>query len=579
MLNHGAARTVSTLESIPARRRWVDAVLALGIAALALSALLATGPRFGMVWDEGYSVRREWLLNEWFRSVVYPPTPDGWPLAFEKRQLDFYWKFSREEPHGHPPFYALLGVTGWWLGHGWLRPLQAYRLGPMALAAATAGVLYYHLARRRGRLAGFTSAALLLLMPRVFAHAHYAHYDMPMTCLWLLAQVAFVASLEAPRWAIPFGMALGLSAGSKFTGLFATVPPIAWVVLVEVLPRFGHRARETVPTWPAFAGLRSLAIGVPTALLTLYAIQPPWWLEPLAGPARFVASNLSRARTQPLATLYFGKIYEFSLPWHNTLVLTAVTTPVVVLVLAMTGIIACLARRRVEPWALIWPLSWATLMIVRALPTAPGHDGIRQFLPSVASLAPLSGLGVAWLAERVNGRWGRALALLLVASAIGECLVGMVRTYPYTDSYYNVAIGGLKGAERVGFEVTYYWEAAGPEFLDWVRQQARQGRVDLCFMMDRTNHSLLRAWGEIPPEVQILDLNTYTPKRAEWPDYVQQRRRAFFYPLDWWLDQHGHPRFVIRREGVELLRVYPFEEFVKGIAQTRHIPVPHHLAR
>ena len=43
-------------------------------------------------------------------------------------------------------------------------------------------------------------------------------------------------------------------------------------------------------------------------------------------------------------------------------------------------------------------------MIVRALPNAPGHDGIRQFLPSVASLAVLAGLGVAWLGRPVPGR-------------------------------------------------------------------------------------------------------------------------------------------------------------------------------
>jgi len=65
---------------------------------------------------------------------------------------------------------------------------------------------------------------------------------------------------------------------------------------------------------------------------------------------------------------------------------------VLVLALGLIGIAAGLAGRRRQPWALIWPLSWLTLMIVRALPIAPGHDGIRLFLPSVASLAVLAGL-------------------------------------------------------------------------------------------------------------------------------------------------------------------------------------------
>jgi hypothetical protein len=94
-------------------------------------------------------------------------------FAFDRRILDRYWPFSREEPDGHPPFYALLGLAGWRLSHHLLPPLEAYRSGPMALTAATVGLISLQLAHRRGRLAGFTAAAYLVLMPRVFAHAHY----------------------------------------------------------------------------------------------------------------------------------------------------------------------------------------------------------------------------------------------------------------------------------------------------------------------------------------------------------------------------------------------------------------------
>ena len=93
---------------------------------------------------------------------------------------------------------------------------------------------------------------------------------------------------------------------------------------------------------------------------------------------------------------------------------------------------------------MIWPLSWATLMIIRALPDAPGHDGIRLFLPSVASLAVLAGLGVSWLADRLGTGAGASLLPLIAVAAVGECLVGIARTYPYTDSYFNVAIGRLE---------------------------------------------------------------------------------------------------------------------------------------
>ena len=164
-----------------------------------------------------------------------------WRFGFTKSVLDHYWLFSREEPHGHPPFYALIGLAGWRLSHHWLAPLEAYRFGPMLLMSMTVGVIYHHLATRRGRLAGVVAAVLLVAMPRSFAHAHYAHYDMPMTCLWLIAQVAFVASLESRWWAVLFGMALGLAAATKFTGLFAVIPAVVWVAFIEILPRLTMR--------------------------------------------------------------------------------------------------------------------------------------------------------------------------------------------------------------------------------------------------------------------------------------------------------------------------------------------------
>jgi 4-amino-4-deoxy-L-arabinose transferase-like glycosyltransferase len=553
--------------------------ISLAMSGLALSTLLVTGPQFGMVWDESFTVKRERLLNLWFERYLTSPESAQRRFGFTKVVLDRYWLFSREEPHGHPPFYALIGLAGWRLCQRWLAPLEAYRFGPMLLTSMTVGVIYYHLAARRGHLAGGVAAVLLIAMPRSFAHVHYAHYDMPMTCLWLLAQVAFVASLEARWWAAPFGVALGLAAATKFTGLFAVIPAVVWVAFIEILPRWTIlRGGRALATSSPQTGFRSLAVALVVAPITMYAIQPAWWIEPLAGPVRYLVSNLSRAKTQPLPTLYLGRYYDFALPWHNTMVLTAITTPVLVLVLSAIGIAVCWSGRREQPSTLIWPLSWLTLMIVRALPNAPGHDGIRLFLPSIASLAVLAGLGAGWLGERRRTRRLRVIAPLLIVAAISECLVGIARLYPYTDSYYNSAIGGLKGAERAGFEVTYYWETAGPEFLEWARAKAGEKPISISFSIDAPYHDLLREWGEIPIHMQTVALNEPTPSEPIRFDYfVLQSRRGFYFPADRWLDRHGHSVFAIRREGVDLLRVFTGEEHEKAGRNTRNDPIPRHL--
>ncbi len=561
------------MDSHPRSGGFVDAMIAAAIAAAVLSTLVATSRDYAMAFDEAFTIDRDVTLADWFAGVIRPAPGRNRADYFRPAVLEQSWRFSRKEPDGHPPFYALLGVAGWWLVRGWLDPLTAYRFGPMALTAATSGVIYRFLGRRHGRLAGLTAAIGLVAMPRSFAHAHYAHYDMPVTCLWLLAQMAFVKSLGSARWIVAFGILLGLAGGTKFTGWFAVVPPIGWWAIYEGWPfvrrhvSLHGRRRLATPTPPGMPATLALAIGIPLAALTLYAIQPPWWSRPIEGLSRFLASNLTREQSVPVTSLYLGTIYRFALPWHNTIVLTAVTTPVLVVALGLVGIVSTVARTRTARDELIWPLSWSVLMIVRALPNAPGHDVERLLLPSLASLSILAGIGAGWLAGRLGSGRLRFVAPVVAGLAFGECLLGIAQTYPYNLSYYNLAVGGLPGAERLGFEETYYWDTLGPEFLDWARRRSSRESVELDFPLGLLNIMILRKWGAFPEAVRVGKLDPTTHA-----DYVLQRNRGIYAPWDWWLERNGHPIFIIRRQGVDLLRVYNSEDVARAMAATRGQP-------
>ena len=56
------------------------------------------------------------------------------------------------------------------------------------------------------------------------------------------------------------------------------------------------------------------------------------------------------------------------------------------------------------------------------------------------------------------------------------------------------------------------------------------------------------------------------------PYYVLQRNRGVYGPMDWWLERNGHPVFTIRRQGVDLLRVYSFKELGQAAAATINEP-------
>ena len=69
--------------------------------------------------------------------------------------------------------------------------------------------------------------------------------------------------------------------------------------------RFGQTAQ---PQWPRppppeWTGTYVVVLGTLIAALTLYAIQPPWWSDPIWGVQRFLDSNLSlrQVRSGPVA--------------------------------------------------------------------------------------------------------------------------------------------------------------------------------------------------------------------------------------------------------------------------------------
>jgi hypothetical protein len=518
-----------------------------------LAVLLATLNDYGMAWDEGFTVEREERLREWFARVAGDTSPlsQAWspilsrlerrsvyhdragPAAespWSRESLRFFWPFAREEPNGHPPFYALLGLAGWAVSHRLLPPPGSYRLGPAALFALTVGAVYGLMARHYGRAAGVLAALGLVTMPRVFAHAHLASYDAPTLCLWFLAVLAFLRAVDPASgddraqphswgWTIAFGAAWGCAAATKFTGWFIPFPLAAWVVF--------NRDRRAA---------RTLVLGGMIAALAVYILIPTWWAEPVRGIRGFFESNLTRASLKPIPTLFLGRLYRFSLPWYNTLVWTAIVVPPATLGLALLGIGRVVVGRFRDRVGTLLLVSWAFFMVLRALPSAPGHDGERLFLAGFVFLACLAGIGLAtirdWLDRFASHRIARRATALVLAVALGAATASTWRYHPLQLSYYNALIGGLSGAYRAGLEPTYYWEAVTPDVRDWLNTHTQPGR-SVTFVFPAVTFEYLHHWGLLRPN----------PLRGTGP------------PPQWFvvMNRPGHLRYFPRSVGQFLL--------------------------
>src|SRR5262249_17534476 len=142
------------------------------------------------------------------------------------------------EPHGHPSFYALLGLTGDLLAPSSWLALPRARLGPILLFSLTAGVVFRFVADRWGVWPAVLATGSWIFQPNLFGQGHYAGYDAVLSALWVLAIAVFTRAVAPPigekaralswGWTVTFGLILGFAAATKLTGWFLPLPFVVW---------------------------------------------------------------------------------------------------------------------------------------------------------------------------------------------------------------------------------------------------------------------------------------------------------------------------------------------------------------
>ena len=181
--------------------------------------------------------------------------------------------------------------------------------------------------------------------------------------------------------------------------------------------------------------------------------------------ARFWGTGVDRAALQ---VLYFGQVYaDRDVPWHYPWLYFAATVPVGLQVLGAARPGPGLARPPGRPV----PASAGRLdrLLSRPFSTKiPVYDGERLFLLVFPLWAMLIGRGfaAAWA-------WaGGGLRVRACAAAVDSWrsfwrrAYGVVALHPFGLSYYNLLVGGLPGAERLGLELTYWGDAVDRVLLD-----------------------------------------------------------------------------------------------------------------
>ena len=248
---------------------------------------------------------------------------------------------------------------------------------------------------------------------------------------------------------------------SDWPGAILALPLCLWFVR-RLLGRIFPRSE----VW----GMERPALEIWTAILAFAPLvgwlgNPQWWRNTLPRLAHYYTLNTARRGVLPdISIIYFGEIYEFSLPWHNGWVLLAITVPLLVLAAAAVGIWWGIARIRRDRLPLYFLVHLLVFPVIRMFPT-PAHDGVRLMLPTFFFLTAFAGWGSVWLADRASRLTRisvRATRPAIAALVLGSAAIALVKIHPYELSYYNSIVGGPRGAWERGFELSYWYDSFTP---------------------------------------------------------------------------------------------------------------------
>jgi hypothetical protein len=413
------------------------------------------------------------------------------------------------------------------------------RVGSAAAFALTVFFCGWVAAVWYGAPAGVAAAISLILMPRVFGHAHLAALE---TCIGLAYFVAVVAvarawSGPAPPswgWAALCGLALGAAMLTKIQGALVPIPVAIWAL-------FHWRLRAILPL--ALWGIVGLAV--------FYLFWPWLWFAPFDRFFEYMGRTTNRI---VLYVWYLGHRYaDREVPWHYPAVMFFTTVPLGLQALGLLG----LFKGPLAPWrerraqlnlgALLFPL------LLFSLPHIAVYDGARLFLVVFPLWAIFVGRGGAIAWNWLRQRHSKRIALAVAGCALAAQAWGLVATWPCFLSYYNIALGGLRGADRLGMEIDYWGEGITRNFLEEIARSVPEGaHIDVSPVLLPNNMQTDEMLSQSPVlRRRGIVLSTYLPDAPRHAEYLLVfRRLADLSPDVQKRIARSSPMLAVRREGV-----------------------------
>ena len=318
-----------------------------------------------------------------------------------------------------------------------------------------------------GPVAGISSMLALLFMPRVFGHAHIASLETMMN-LTYSATVLSIASSWKPEEKISWkqilipGVLLALALLTKIQGVLIPIPVGIWAFYY-----WRKKAFQPVILW----GL----LGV----FVFFLLWPWLWLDPIEHFKEYLGRTTDRVH---LKNWYWGQVWnDTDVPFHYSFIMFLVTIPVGLIGLGITSLFWKKQNVIQDPKKLLLVLCAFFPFVIFAKKGTAVYDGVRLFLVAYPLWAVLAGEGASRIYSVLETRFSKMISTGIITIFLLSQSVGNFSMSPCYLSYYNLLVGGLSGAEKFGFEVTYWGDSLTKDFLEEVVEAVPENSEISCF--------------------------------------------------------------------------------------------------